>query len=139
MNQYLFYFDTGAFDKLAALFEHGMVTKVGPLVVEGKEGILNFLKSIKVYEDGTPKTRHVNSNIDLTIDEDKGTATGRSYVTVLQQTDKLPLQVIFSGYYFDDLERAAGQWRFKQRIIRDPVMGDMSGHVDMSSVFETGE
>ena len=84
-----------------------------------------------LYEDGTPRTRHVTSNVLLQIDETAGTATGQCYVTVLQHTDELPLQVVFSGHYFDEFERVDGTWRFKSRRIRRPLLGDLSQHLRM--------
>src|SRR6202030_1888041 len=47
-----------------------------------------------VYPDGTPRTKHVVTNPIIEVDDAAGTATCRSYYTVLQHTDDLPLQVI---------------------------------------------
>ena len=42
------------------------------------------------------------SNVDIHVDDDNGVATSQSYITLLQQTDDFPLQVILSGTYCDD-------------------------------------
>ena len=73
--------------------------------------------------------RSTTTNIDLAIDEQSGTAKCQCYLTVFQQTSEFPLQVIFSGHYFDDFQRANGVWRFKKRLIRYQLVGDMSAHI----------
>ena len=88
-----------------------------------------MLGNVIIYDDGTPKTRHVTANISLDIDEDAGTARGQRYVTVLQQTDELPLQTIFSGHYFDEFVKEDGRWRFAKTLVRHPLVGDMSRHL----------
>jgi hypothetical protein len=45
-----------------------------------------------VYDDGTPRTKHVTTNIAVEVDEEAGTALARSYFTVLQALPDLPLQ-----------------------------------------------
>jgi hypothetical protein len=39
---------------------------------------------LQTYGDGTPKTRHVTSNVFVDVNEDAGTAIGRAYFTVFQ-------------------------------------------------------
>ena len=96
----------------------------------GKEDMLkNVVANVRLYEDGTPKTKHVVSNVELNIDEVSGTATAQSYVTLFQQTDTFPLQAIFSGHYFDDFEHVDGDWRFMKRVIRHVLVGDLSSHL----------
>ncbi len=129
MSQYGFTIDTGDLDGFAALFEHGEWTMEGLEPCVGKQVLLDTLTDVRIYEDGTPKTKHLTANIDLDIDEDAGTATCQCYVTVLQQTDDFPLQPIFSGHYFDNFERVDGHWRFKKRLIRHMLLGDMSAHL----------
>ncbi|MBV8930111.1 MAG: nuclear transport factor 2 family protein, partial [Mycobacteriaceae bacterium] len=83
---------------------------------------------VVVHPDGTPRTKHVVTNPIIEIDEN--TATCRSYYTVLQQTDTLPLQVIVSGRYHDRFERVEGRWRFCYRdySLMD-LIGDLSQHL----------
>jgi 3-phenylpropionate/cinnamic acid dioxygenase small subunit len=96
----------------------------------GKEDMLNnVVANVRLYEDGTPKTKHVVSNVELNIEEVSGTATAQSYVTLFQQTDTFALQAIFCGHYFDEFERVSGDWRFKKRVIRHVLVGDLSAHL----------
>ena len=129
MNLYGFTIDTGDFDGFAELFAHGEWTMEGGASAKGKDQLLAGMANVRVYEDGTPRTRHTTTNIDLKIDETAGTAKSQCYMTVVQQTSEFPLQVIFSGHYFDDFERADGVWRFKKRLIRHQLVGDMRAHV----------
>jgi 3-phenylpropionate/cinnamic acid dioxygenase small subunit len=129
IHRYAVVIDTGDFDGLAELFEHGEWTVEGSPPQIGRKDILEMTAQIRIYEDGTPRTKHFTSHVDLDVEEDAGKATGECYVTVFQQTDDFPLQPIFVGHYFDDFERVDGAWRFKRRFIRHHLVGDMSAHL----------
>ncbi len=131
VNQYCFAIDTGDLDGFASMFEHGEWVIEGAERYVGKHGLLELASNILIYEDGTPRTKHVTGNYDLDVDEPAGTATGQCYVTVFQQTDEFPLQPIFAGHYFDEFERAEGTWRFTKRTIRHTLVGDMSAHLKL--------
>ena len=133
MNRYGFTIDTGDLDGFASLFEYGEWTIEGLKPNVGKQEVLAMLSNVKIYQDGSPRTKHITANVDLEIDEEAGTAKSQCYVTVLQQTDEFPLQTIFSGHYFDDFERVDGRWRFAKRIIRYPLVGDLSAHLKAPS------
>jgi hypothetical protein len=45
-------------------------------------------------DDGTPRTKHVTTNITINVDDAAGTATSRAYFTVLQALPGLALQPI---------------------------------------------
>ena len=40
----------------------------------------------RLYDDGTPKTKHLTSNVRLHVDEEAGTAHGSAYYCVTQAT-----------------------------------------------------
>ena len=88
---------------------------------------------MKIYPCGTPRTKHVITNPIVEIDEVAGKATCRSYYTVLQATDDLPLQIVAAGRYHDAFERVDGAWRFSYRdySLLD-LKGDLSGHLNTS-------
>ena len=129
MNRYSFTIDTGDLDGFASLFEHGEWTMEGAPPNVGKQHLLELLSNVIIYDDGTPRTKHVTASIELDINEQAGTASSQCYVTVFQQTDDFPLQAIFSGHYFDDFECVDGKWRFKKRLIRHQLIGDMTAHI----------
>jgi len=130
LNEYAYRVDTGDLEGFLELFENGEWSVEGSTVSHGRNELFNnVISNIILYEDGTPKTRHVTANVSLDVDEAAGRAKGQRYVTVLQQTDRLPLQTIFSGHYFDDFVKENGRWRFEKTVVRNPLVGDMSAHL----------
>ena len=88
-----------------------------------------FRDTLIVYDDGTPRTRHVTTNVAIEADEEAGTAVSRAYFTVLQAVPGLALQPIVSGRYRDRFERRDGQWRFAERRVLIDLVGDVSRHL----------
>ena len=84
--------------------------------------------SLIVYDDGTPRTKHITTNIAIEVDEEAGTAV-RSYFTVLQAVPGPAVQPIVSGRYQDRFERRNGHWRFVERNVRSDLVGDVSRHL----------
>ena len=77
--------------------------------VTGRDAIEKMLRdNVIVYADGTPRTKHVTTNLAIEVDEDAGTAVSRSYFTALQALPDLALQPIVSGRYFDPSSGATG-------------------------------
>jgi 3-phenylpropionate/cinnamic acid dioxygenase small subunit len=124
--------DAGDLPGAAALFEHARIRIGGPDTdTIDAARLLGIWKSLIVlHPDGTPRTKHVTTNPIIEIDEDAGTASCRSYYTVLQQTDEMPLQVIVTGRYHDRFERVDGRWRFSYRdLTLIDMVGDVSRHL----------
>jgi len=89
-----------------------------------------YAASTRLYPDtGTPKTKHVTTNVAIEVDEQAGTAVARSYFTALQAVADLPLQPIVSGRYHDRFDRRDGRWRFVERRVRTDLVGDVSRHL----------
>ena len=138
LNRYSFTVDSGDLEGFVALFEKGEWYVEGTPPNRGsKEVFDNVVSNVIIYEDGTPRTRHVNANIELSIDEASGTAKGQRYVTVWQQTETLPLQAIFSGHYHDEFEKENGSWRFSKTVVRNPFVGDTSQHLRSDEFIDT--
>jgi len=133
--------DTGRFEIWDELFEHAEIcVAIGdnePVVIARGGDLAVMTQGIIIYEDGTPRTRHVVSNIIIEVDEATGTATARSYNTTLQQVPGRPIEIIATARYFDSFELVGNAWRFSQRVIRHSSIdgvnrdfsGDMSRHV----------
>ena len=126
--------DAGDLDAVAGSFAHGRICGVenGPpeTVFEGSAGVRKLYDmATKIYEDGTPKTKHNTSNVQLHIDEAEGTAHSTSYYCVTQATPDLPLQVIVTGHYKDTFHRLDGVWWFDSRIMFVDQVGDVSQHL----------
>jgi 3-phenylpropionate/cinnamic acid dioxygenase small subunit len=123
--------DSGDLEATAALFRHAKVLSGGELRDEA--GLLEIWhRFVKIHPCGTPRTKHVVTNPILEIDEAAGTATCRSYYTVLQATPALPLQVVAAGRYHDRFERVDGRWRFSYRDYSlFDLQGNLSDHLNM--------
>ncbi|MGR6968350.1 nuclear transport factor 2 family protein [Streptomyces cynarae] len=121
--------DTGDFADVGALFADAVFIGSGA-PVEGREAVEKMLRdTVILYEDGTPRTHHATTNIAVEVDDEAGTATARSYVTVFQALPELPLQPIAAGRYSDRFARRDGQWRFVERRVRIHLVGDVSRHL----------
>jgi 3-phenylpropionate/cinnamic acid dioxygenase small subunit len=126
--------DAGDLDGVAALFEHGRIYGVedGPpeTVFTGIKGVRQmYAMATRLYEDGTPKTKHLTSNVRIDVDEDTGTAGSTANYLVTQATADLPLQVIITGHYRDTFHRVDGAWWFDTRIMFVDQVGDTSHHL----------
>lgn len=120
--------DAGDFAAAAELFRHARV-KLGPREVGADELRAVWEGSVILYPCGTPRTKHVITNAIIEVDEEAGTASCRSYYTVMQQAGEAPLQAVMCGRYHDGFVRAEGGWRFAFRdySLHD-LAGDMSRH-----------
>jgi SnoaL-like domain len=129
---YAEYMDSGDFAGAASLFRHARlrVGGGGDGMVDADTMLSLWRGMVIVYPDGTPRTKHVVTNPIIEVDDAVGTATCRSYYTVLQQTDGFPLQVIVTGRYHDRFERVDGRWRFAYRDYSlIDATGDVSHHL----------
>jgi hypothetical protein len=123
--------DSGDFDGVAGLLAHaGVGAGDGSALLTGRKALAGlFTTTTRLYPDGTPGTKHVTTNLILEMDEEAGTATARSYWTVLQAVAGLPLQPILAGRYHDRFERVDGAWRFAERRYLVDLVGDVSHHM----------
>lgn len=122
-------------DVIEELFSHArFIVAPPPARSIGPEKMLETFRRTTIrHPDGTLRTKHVVTNPIVEVDEDAGTATCRSYYTVFQQTDSLPLQAILSGRYHDRFERVDGRWRFTERdYTLVDLVGDLSQHVTIA-------
>ena len=123
--------DRGDFAGLAQLFAHAdLYVPALPAPVRGVEAIAAmYAQFTRLYPDtGTPKTRHVTSNVIIEPDGENA-ARAQSYILVHQATDVLPLQPIIGGRYYDRFARVSGAWRFAERRMEIDLFGDLSAHL----------
>jgi 3-phenylpropionate/cinnamic acid dioxygenase small subunit len=122
--------DAGDLSGVAELFRNGRVQAAPGVVFEGVAQVRGLYDSAtRLYDDGTPRTRHVTTNVTVEVDDEAGTAAARAYYTVFQQTDELPLQAIIAGRYHDTFHRVDGRWCFDTREIFVDLTGDLSQHL----------
>jgi len=120
--------DAGDFDGVGQLL--GLASFGGPRTpaVTGAANIAAvFGMTTRRFEGGTPKTRHLVLN--PIVEVDGATASARSTFCVVQATDRLPLQPIVVGRYYDRFERGAGGWHFTERIADVEMVGEVSDHL----------
>lgn len=129
LNEYCRTLDAGRIGECAALFENAEFSIEGVARVRGRQGVMDLFSGIILYEDGTPKTKHVLTNVVISVAADRHSAVASSYLTVLQQVDNNPLQPIFSGSYADTFSKETGRWMFESRVVSAPLFGDMSRHL----------
>lgn len=110
------------FSRADVYFPDGDICRSDPPAVEKA-----FSDFVRIYPDGTPRTRHVTSNVIIEPLVDGG-ATASSYVMVFQQTDELALQPITGGDYRDEFRKDGGEWYFTKRVIANNLFGDLSAH-----------
>jgi 3-phenylpropionate/cinnamic acid dioxygenase small subunit len=126
--------DAGDLEGVADLFAHGRIQPAAEApreaIAEGREPVLRmYRRATRLYADGTPRTKHVTTNAIVEADDAAGTGQARSYYTVFQRTEELPLQAIITGRYRDTFRRIDGRWWFDTRIILVDQVGDLSRHL----------
>jgi 3-phenylpropionate/cinnamic acid dioxygenase small subunit len=132
--------DAADFDAIAELFAQGRITNEGVEgAVVGAAAVRRLYdRTNRVHDDGTTRTRHVNTNVVVDVDESAGRASARSVFVVFQQTPALPLQPIVTGRYRDTFARTGDTWHFDCRHIIVDHVGDVREHLtfDLSTFVE---
>lgn len=126
--------DAGDFEGMSTLFHD--CTLCSPADEQGVKGsaavLETFNNSTRLYPDtGTPKTKHVLTNIFIEVNPGGERAASRSQYTVFQGTDSLPFQPIVAGRYHDEFAKTGQGWEFRRRTIFVDFMGDLSQHLLM--------
>ncbi len=135
--------DAGDFDAIGELFQHAVLESEGRATsTVGAAAIARqYHETTRRYPDtGTPKTKHVITNLLCEVDEAAGSARSRAYYTVLQATESLPLQPVITGRYHSEYRCVAGEWRIvRHRFFVDQV-GDLSQHlrIDLARAIQGG-
>jgi 3-phenylpropionate/cinnamic acid dioxygenase small subunit len=129
--------DQGDFEAVASLFKHAEfhAPGVGPFKSDPAAIAALYRRFVRIYPDtGTPKTRHVTSNMIIESDGAER-AKARSNVIVFQGTAEFPLRAIVASSYRDRFQRVDGGWRFSERRIGlevPDILGDLSAHLTQS-------
>ncbi len=125
--------DAGDLDGVAALFDHGVFgsARGGPARTGAAE-VRRMYDSVILYEDGTPRTKHVLGNVMVDVDDVAGSATASCTFTVFQAAPDVPLKPVLAGRYIDRFIRADGAWRYAERVVHPDLLGDLSLHMGSS-------
>lgn len=121
--------DAGDLDGVAALFEHAVwrADSTGQ-EARGVSEVRAVYDGVRLY-DGTPRTKHLVTNLDVQVESGGAIATARSSYTVLQGvTPGEPIQTLLVGQYLDRFLHHEGRWHFAERRIVVDLVGDLSRH-----------
>jgi hypothetical protein len=121
--------DLGDLDGLSNIFARATVHTQGGAPLRGAEAFKEFIKSSVHFYDGIPSTKHVVSNVMVEIDDERHSATARSYFTAFQARPELALQPILAGRFHDRLERDHDGWYIVERVIHPDLIGDVRYHI----------
>jgi hypothetical protein len=124
--------DAGDFAGIGELFEHATLTFEGfGDAVSGHEDITAlYERTTRRYDDGTPRTKHVMTNVIVEVADDALSARSRSYFTVLQAVPgALALQPVIAGRYRHSFSCVDDRWRVDSMHIMIDLMGDLGHHM----------
>ncbi|SFV12668.1 nuclear transport factor 2 family protein [Pseudoduganella namucuonensis] len=129
LHSYPYALDGGRFDAVGQLLGEADVYSGGSLMAS-KDAVAvasAFRDWVLVYEDGTPRTRHMLANLIIRPDGPER-AIAQSYVMVFQQAATQPLQAIIGGDYLDRLAKVDGRWKIVERHMGNDLIGDLRCH-----------
>jgi len=129
LNAYCERLDAADFDGVADLFRDGAFRSPRGTNLVGAEAVRRQYDPLFVYDDGTPRTKHVLGTVIVEVDEATGTAAARCAFTVFQEADGAPLQPVLSGRYHDQFERVDGAWCWRERFVYPDLEGDLARHM----------
>jgi hypothetical protein len=119
--------DEGDFRLASQFMADAVLTREGhPGQTTGRDFEETYSGRIRIHDDGTPRTRHVVSNVIVEIALDGLSAMARSYFTVFQQVPHtLPLQPVAAGRYEDAFALSEDGWRFTRRHAITQFVGEV--------------
>lgn len=131
--------DAGEIDRLRTLLAactisllDGSELKGGPAIADHYAAVIRFYDDdenpVDYGSGGTPRTRHVTTNLQLEFDPDLRHVDVRSYFTVYQNLDGSN-PVIAGGRYVDRFDNTMHGWQMVSRAIHLDQRGDMSRHI----------
>ena len=134
LHRYAERIDAGDLEGVADLFAHGRIRPLADAppeqAIEGREAVLALYRgSTRIYEDGSPHTKHVTTNSIVEVEDGANAGSARSYFTVFQQVEDFPLQPIIAGRYHDTFQCIEGRWWFDTRVMIVDLVGDLSRHL----------
>jgi ketosteroid isomerase-like protein len=124
--------DAGDFAGVAEVFAHATLTfeGFGDVVTGGDAIEALYTRTTRRYEDGTPRTKHLMTNVMVDVADDGESAASRSYFTVLQAVPgELALQPVIAGRYRHTYAHADDRWRVATMHITIDLIGDLGHHM----------
>jgi 3-phenylpropionate/cinnamic acid dioxygenase small subunit len=132
LGRYCELIDAGDWDGVGALFADGaLASEDGVELASGADGVAEFYRRGTRLYDGSPRTKHVVSNTQLSLDGDGDVVVARSSYVVLQGVDGPPTPII-AGRYVDTFVRSDADgagWSWRERRFAVDLVGDLSKHL----------
>ena len=130
--EYTFRLDRGDFAGVAELLASATLRMeaagMDDRPMRGNEEIKSFYRGQVVTYDGDPRTRHLITNHSIELTDGGDGARAESYFTVLQAIRRQPIGIVVIGRYRDRFERADGDWRFAEKVIRPEYLSSIGDH-----------
>jgi 3-phenylpropionate/cinnamic acid dioxygenase small subunit len=123
--------DAGDFAGVGRLFARGQIVASSiNRVFRGEDEVRGMYEmATRRYDDGTPRTQHVMSNVRIRLDTVARGAVAHLRFTVFQSLPDFPLQAIIAGRYEDRFARDDLGWHFAERKMFPELIGDLSRHL----------
>jgi hypothetical protein len=119
--------NTGQFDAVGQLFEHGRIqVKGNPRVYEGAAEVAEMYRSTVNVPAGGPDSLLYTTNVQVSIDG--GEAQAMAYFIAYHQRGAALVPVV-GGRYEDDFIRLDGEWWFRQRLMKVDLVGNLGEHL----------
>jgi hypothetical protein len=126
--------DAGDIDGVVAMFSRATWRSAATdAVLTTPEEIRAVYEGIVMHE-GSPRTRHLFTNLVIEMDDGAEDASGRLTYTVMQSVHPGdPVQVLMVGRYEDRYHRGDDGWYLTDRLFLIDLMGDASQHFPSAS------
>jgi ketosteroid isomerase-like protein len=124
--------DAGDFDGVGQVLGHATLTFEGfDAAVSGPEAVTAlYERTTRRFDNGTPRTKHIMTNVIVDVADDALSASSRSTFLVLQAVPgEFALQPVIAGRYRHTYSCVADQWRIDSMHIMIELMGDLSHHM----------
>ena len=120
--------DGGDLDGVADLFARATWRSAGGTRLEGSAQVRRAYDPVVLY-DGSPRTKHVITNLVIEVDDEGRSASSACVFTVLQAVSPGALRVILAGRYHDRFAVDEQGWYFTDRLIHADLVGDLRRHM----------
>jgi 3-phenylpropionate/cinnamic acid dioxygenase small subunit len=121
--------DEGDFEAVADLFERA--TWRSAMTGETRQGraeVRAAYDGVRLYE-GSPRTKHLITNLQIDHRPGAATATATCSFTVLHSPAAgVPIEIVLAGRYEDRVKKLNGRWWFADRLFLVDLVGDLSRH-----------
>jgi hypothetical protein len=121
--------DSGRLAEVAELFVNGTWRSGATGQALTQEQVRGVYERVILYDDGTPRTHHLITNLVIDVQEGGDEASASCYFTVIQGVEAgKPIETIVSGRYLDEFRRGPDGWYFHERVFHADLVGDQSRH-----------